>query len=165
MTYIVAGLAFAPLFAPWIVLGPALCLLVYVAGFSVIARKEAIASREESASRSGPHLSLLLPVVLLVSFAFLPENSLVRLARSGREMIVLAATMLIAGSLAAWLSAATRKIELQPPRIGAAVTMWIAAIALYDAFLLLLTRSFTLAALATACFFLTRWAQRRIAGT
>jgi 4-hydroxybenzoate polyprenyltransferase len=101
----------------------------------------------------------LLSAVLLHS-AFTP-------ARPPSAMDILIIVLLIAtiGFLLAWTTAAARLVEQTPPKIGPAVTMWIAGISIADAYLALLCRSPSVACLCIACFFLTRAGQRRIAGT
>ncbi|MBL9150458.1 MAG: UbiA family prenyltransferase [Phycisphaerae bacterium] len=175
------------------VLGPAAILVLYVAGFSLTARHEAVAfaaargvacvrcayplarpddTCPECGHREGGgrlrirfHFSLLLPAVLLAAILFSPPELIGAKYRSNSDIAMMVTAGLTAGFLAAWLASATRLVELRPPKIGPAVLMWIAAIALYDTYLLLLTKSFVLAGIALAAFALTRALQRRIAGT
>lgn len=80
-------------------------------------------------------------------------------------MIVVLGAFALGAFILAWTTAAARNAEARPPRIGAAVTMWIAAISLGDALIAILAHSIPTCSAAVACFFLTRLAQRRIAGT
>lgn len=115
------------------------------------------------------HPSYLLPVVLAAALLFLPVGRTSQLhagaARETLDHLMVAAATVTLLLLTAWLAVAARRAEAAPPRIGAAVSMWIAAISLFDAYLLFLVKAPALGAAAVACFVLTRLLQRRIAGT
>lgn len=154
MTYVVAASIHGIPERPATVVGPALLLLLYVAAFSVIARNEASGAEGPIRGPAAPFLALLLlPAALLV-----PGG----LERGG---VPLAAIVAVALCIAAAMTKAAVELLHRPPRIPAAITLFIAAIALYDGYLLLLAGSLPGASIAVACFIATRIAQRRIAGT
>ena len=196
MVYVVAALAIAPLAAPTIVIGPALCLAVYVAAFSITARREASVPPDEPAHACGRcgHLlagpsskcpecgsgaaiergprpgrflraSMLLPLPLAAALLFLPRELFEVTSRRATEIATVVGGLVAGFLLLACLYTASKLLARRPPPIGRAVTLWIASIALFDSTLLFLLRSVPLAIVALACFALTRWAQRRIAGT
>ncbi|MBL7648498.1 MAG: UbiA family prenyltransferase [Candidatus Hydrogenedentes bacterium] len=64
-----------------------------------------------------------------------------------------------------WLIRSARFIWQSPPRVVPAVLGWLAGISLLDAFFLTLTPFPWLSLVALACFAVTVWGHRRIAGT
>jgi 4-hydroxybenzoate polyprenyltransferase len=166
MVYVTGALA-AGLPSTWFpILLPATVLLAYVAGFSLIARHEAEAADSVGPGRSDfAALVRLLPFLPLASVLVLADPSRHRLPRSVGEFALLGAGAIVAAALVSWIAAAGKAVAERPPRIGRAVTMWIAGISLIDAFLLVLAGSLPWAAAAVGAFFLTRLLQRRIAGT
>ncbi len=107
-----------------------------------------------------PLLFIVVGVAIVV-----PPKAAESIPRDSASIIALVLMLAIIGFLVAWLTAAQRQLERVPQRIGAAVTMWIAAISLFDAFVAILCGSLAFSLLALSCFFLTRAAQRGIAGT
>jgi hypothetical protein len=204
MVLVTAALGFGMPSTPWPVLGPALLVLVYVAGFSLVARREAAFESPTGSDRCG-HCHYPVPrtpgtcpecgrsldpgrqgdflaagaanvrerfrcapfvgPILLLSAIFVH----VLPAASGpvdlRRVLLLTALFVVTGFLLAWTTAAAKLIEKRPPQVGRAITMWIAALSLADAYLALLADAGILALLCIACFLITRLAQRRIAGT
>lgn len=204
MAIITASLAFGLPESPMPAVGPAILLLVYVAGFSLVARREAMFSAAEPAqvcghcdypvpnercrcpecgrdldparrgdivppgSRPRRHRFRFAPyvgVIPVLAFVFIPLSVLQRVSHDPLEIALLIGTVVMPAIFLAWTTGAARLIERIPPAVGPAVTMWIAAISLSDAYLALLARSMPMAIVCIACFLLTRAAQRRIAGT
>jgi 4-hydroxybenzoate polyprenyltransferase len=154
MTYLVAASIHGVPERPATIVGPAFLLLLFVAAFSVVARREA----------SGAKGPLLGPAASFLSLLLLPAALLVP---GGLEQggMLLAATLTLALCIVAAMTKAALELLHRPPRIPAAIALFIATIALYDGYLLLLAGSLSGASLAIACFIATRIAQRRIAGT
>lgn len=150
MVYVVGALTVAQpeRWAP--VLLPALLLAGYVVGFSLIARSEA----DPAARAAHPIATALLAPMLLAAALVLPTSG-----APGWPAVA------IGGALAGAIVLAGTRVLVAPPRIGAAVTLWIASIALYDAYVLALLGWWWASSIAVACFVATRAAQRRIAGT
>lgn len=204
MALLTAGLAFGWPDQPAPLIGPACLLLLYVAGFSLVARREAalgaaapafvcgrcaypVAREPGRCPECGTALDPARPgeivrpgeirrrrefrfapfigAIPILAFVFIPFETLSRVSRDPATIVLLIGTCAMGAFLAAWTTAAARLAEERPPRIGPAITMWIAAISLSDAYLALLARSMPIAVLCIACFLLTRVAQRRIAGT
>lgn len=204
MAIVTAAMAFGLPPAPWPVVGPAALLLVYVAGFSLVARREAALSmaapqwvcghceypvarepcrcpecgRALDPERTGEivppgskprrrefRFAPFVGMVPVLAFAFIPPAVLARVSHDPVEIALLIGTCAVGAFLLAWTTAAARLVERRPPAIGPAITMWIAGISLFDAYLALLARSIPMALACIACFLLTRAAQRRIAGT
>ncbi|MFO0827519.1 MAG: UbiA family prenyltransferase [Phycisphaerales bacterium] len=203
MVYVVAALAIGADGRSWTFVGPTTILAVYVASFSVIARREAgrvadvppfsCASCGYPSSRDhgrcaecgrdfGPsipgsvrvgdpphrgllHASNLFLPLLCAAGLFLPISHFQPLAPSRLPPTTVLATLVLFLFLVGWMITATQAVTRRPPAIGRAVTMWIAAISLYDATLLVVLRELPLALAAAGCFALTRALQRRIAGT
>jgi 4-hydroxybenzoate polyprenyltransferase len=74
-------------------------------------------------------------------------------------------TIPIALVLALWLIRSARFIWQSPPKVVPAVLGWLAGISLLDAFFLTFTPFPWLSLIALACFAVTVWGHRRIAGT
>lgn len=126
-------------------------LALYVTGLSLIARGE---MRPRTASDAGPHrvAAALLPLITLApAFVVHPP--------------VLLWSLIAAVALFGWGQIATARLLATPPRIGAAVSAWIAGISLVDAVFLTLLGAPVLALVAAACWVVTVVAQRRVAGT
>jgi 4-hydroxybenzoate polyprenyltransferase len=156
LVLVVGALAFGlpPTWTP--IVGCALLLAVFVAGLSLVARGEADAAAHDAptGNRLGP---TLLAWTLLAAAIVVPPSL-------DRPLhLVLAAVA--AGCILAWHRIARAALAERPPRIGAAVVVWIASISLFDAYVALLSGSIAYGVLAFACFPLVRFAQRRIAGT
>jgi hypothetical protein len=67
--------------------------------------------------------------------------------------------------LALWLIRSARLVWQSPPKVIPAVLGWLAGISLLDAFFLTFTPFPWLSLIALACFAVTVWGHRRIAGT
>jgi hypothetical protein len=193
MTLVTAGRAFGYPPQELLVIAPAALLAAYVAGFSLIARHEVVTAAPkaigcgqcgypiaEAGSRCpecgfcGPARYLsrrpiyakflgAVPLLALV----LPPQLVVGTTRGKDVMALVLIVALFAAIcfLLAWTTAAARCIDRRPPKVGAAVTMWIAGISVIDAFYCILSGSLPLAAVCAIAFLVTRWGQRRIAGT
>lgn len=74
-------------------------------------------------------------------------------------------TIPIALVLALWLIRSARFVWQSPPKVVPAVLGWLAGISLLDAFFLTFTPFPWLSLVALACFAVTVWGHRRIAGT
>lgn len=74
-------------------------------------------------------------------------------------------TLLAALIFAVWLVRSARFIWQSPPKVVPAVLGWLAGISLLDAFFLTFTPFPWLSLIALACFAVTVWGHRRIAGT
>ncbi|MDZ4755385.1 MAG: UbiA family prenyltransferase [Phycisphaerae bacterium] len=107
----------------------------------------------------------LLLVLLLAAAVALPFSFPLHRARTGEEIVLVVLLCLVVSFMAGWLNAAAKQLAHDPPRIGAAVTMWIAAISLFDGYIAILAGSAAIGLASVACFALTRIAQRFIAGT
>jgi 4-hydroxybenzoate polyprenyltransferase len=194
MVILTAGLALGVPPNGTVIVVPAVLLLAYVAGFSLVARHEAESARAAS-SRTCPACGYsiktesgtcsecgapldghgrrrlrfayapLLALIPLGSAAVIPSLFAIMRPRSFEAVALVLCFLATTGFMLAWITAAARLVERRPPKIGPAITMWIAAISIVDAYLSLLCGSLPLAFACLACFFLTRAAQRHIAGT
>lgn len=120
---------------------------LYIIGLTVVAQKEA-------AGRLGFRRWLS------VAMIFLPFTVL--LFAAGGDLRWALGTGLL---LLLWLIRSARFIWQSPPRVVPAVLGWLAGISLLDAFFLTLTPFPWLSLIALACFAVTVWGHRRIAGT
>lgn len=185
-----AGLAFGLPAAPAPLVVAAALLAAYVASFSVVARREAEVlggtgrcgacghplgpgggcpecggAAAPNRLRVRPALARLIGGLPLLAAAVMPSSLLLPKPLTPQAIALVLALLASVAFLLAWTTAAAKWIERTPPRIGAAVTMWIAGISLADATLCLLAGSLVGAAACVACFLVTCWGQRRIAGT
>ena len=203
LVYVVGALAIGVPESPIYVLVPAMVLLLYVASFSVIARREAItfasAPRFQCGSCGYPSMRdrgrcsecghefsaqqpdsivfvdavpvrhmrvvILLSILLLCPVAIFGLVDLNPRVSDSLNIALGVGALCSCALILACTNSAARLVTQKPPKIGPAVMLWIATISIYDAYVMFLARSLPLAMIAFVCFALTRWAQRRIAGT
>lgn len=122
-------------------------LTLYIIALTVIAQKEAT-------GRLGFRRWLA------VAMVFLPFTVL--LVKAGADWRWTAPAAII---LVLWLIRSARFIWQSPPKVVPAVLGWLAGISLLDAFFLTFTPFPWLSLAALACFAVTVWGHRRIAGT
>ena len=122
---------------------------IFVVGLSLVARLEASTQGGLAGARRAAPLLLIVPPLLPVVVLRAPPW----------WVVVLAVPML------AWILLGARHALAAPPRRGAAVRTWIAAIPLIDAFFLGLLGRPALAVIAVACWLATVLAHRRVAAT
>lgn len=147
LVYLTAAAAFAwPL--DWTIAGTlAAALLAYVIALSLVARHET-----RTGHHAGPWTMLVLPIIALAPALFIhPMNWLV--AAVCGVLLVL------------WLAATSMHLRANPPRIGAAITGWLAGICLIDALYVALLDQPRLALACVGCFIVTRGMQRIIPAT
>lgn len=123
-----------------------LLLAAYIIVLTVVARKEA--SGALGARKWLVFVLFAIPALPLLRPVFSPEW-----------------TIPIACILFCWLIRSARFIWQSPPKVVPAVLGWLAGISLLDAFFLTFTPFPWLSLVAIACFAVTVWGHRRIAGT
>ncbi|MDZ4830893.1 MAG: UbiA family prenyltransferase [Phycisphaerae bacterium] len=202
LVYVVGALAIGIPAQPWFVFIPALILTLYVAAFSVVARREAFAHAPSSSSACGvcgyprmtdrdrcsecghkfgpvhvlavkvesgesppPGATNFFAVLLLSPIVIFGLKGLGDRGGNPHAIALAVGFFCTAALISACTMASSRLVERRPPKIGPAVGLWIATISLYDAYVLFLAHSLAYGCAAVICFGLTRWAQRRIAGT
>ncbi len=126
----------------------AVALALYIAGLSIVARREASSQRHGTSY----FLAMLLPAsVIWPALAARPPQW------PGAFIVGLAMT--------AWILACGSNLQRNPPRIKSAVEGWLAGICLIDAWFLSLLSQPVLGAAAMVMLLATRGLHRRISGT
>lgn len=123
-----------------------LLLAAYIIVLTLVARKEA--SGALGARKWLVFLLFAIPAIPLFRTTFAPEW-----------------TIPMACILYCWLIRSAHFIRQSPPKVVPAVLGWLAGISLLDAFFLTFTPFPWLSLVALACFAVTVWGHRRIAGT
>ncbi len=155
LVYILAFIAVAPLptefpyhrTLPVEVMAPSIAILAYIALLTLVARAE---NRTHLGQRSA--LTLAMPLVAL--------SPIVVIAPAEPMIPLLAALAMLAA-----LGAGARHALARPARTKSAILAWLAAICVFDAFILALLGLPALALAAGAAWLLTTLAHRRISGT
>jgi 4-hydroxybenzoate polyprenyltransferase len=147
LLYLVAAAAVAwPL--DWTIAGTlAAALFAYVIALSLVARHET-----RSEHHAGPWATLVLPIIALAPVLLIHPTSWLVAAVCGVLLVL-------------WLAATSMHLRANPPRIGAAVTGWLAGICLIDALYVALLDQPRPALICVGCFIVTRAMQRVIAAT
>lgn len=122
-------------------------LFTYVIALSLVARYET-----RSDHRAGPWTMLVLPIIALAPALLIHPVDWLVAAVCGLLLVL-------------WLAATSMHLRRSPPRIGAAVTGWLAGICLIDALYVALLDQPRLALACVGCFILTRGMQRVIPAT
>lgn len=143
----------------------AVCLASYVTALSLVARLEMTnTGGARGWRRAAPLLLPILPLLAVV--AVRPGGSAAGTGVAGLAPLVQWWPALVAAAaMGAWIARGVQHALAQPPRRGPAVSVWIAGIALVDAFFLTLLDRPGLALAALACWAATVVAQRRLSAT
>jgi hypothetical protein len=124
-------------------------MAVYVAGFSIIARRE-----------TQPHIGRVRWVAELAVFAAVLPPFLISPGLMDWRFVLLPFIL-----AAAWLSRGVGMIFIKPPATKQAVMIWLSGICLVDGLYLVMLNHWQFWFVACVCFIITTLAQKRLSGT